>query len=427
MLLISILLLVPRRIWPILIAAAFAAFILYDLQGGHTIRSIAWLILADAVEVVIATLCLSYFFKGVPRLNSVRALAKFSLFAVILPPCMGAFFVALGVDGNYWTNWGTSFFSEAIVYLTLMPAILGWFSKEPARNRKSRAHYVEAAILIAGFGAAFRISYIRRPWEKPLGSTPLSSVPIMLWSALRFGTTGVSTSVTAIAVLAIWSATHGQGPFVESGPLNSVLSLQLFLLFAAAPFMVLAAVVEQDKQASEQFFRSIFENAQIAINFFSIDGREAFSNRACQEMLGCTEQELSQVWNWEEMVHPEDRASRTTRYMDLQQGKRERDEWEERYIRRDGRVVVTSARFSLLRNASGKPQYITSQIEDITERKRAQEALQESEQLFRSVFENAQIGISIFNIDRQTISPNHALQEMLGYTRDRTWPAGEVG
>jgi PAS domain S-box-containing protein len=415
-LLISILLLVPRRIWPILIAVAFAAFILYDLQGGHTIRSIAWLILADTVEVIIATLCLSYFFEGVPRLNSVRALAKFSLFAVILPPCMGAFFVALGVDGNYWTNWGTSFFSEAIVYLTLMPAILGWFSKEPARNRKSRAHFAEAAILIAALVLLFGYLTFGAPGRNLSEVLLYLLVPIMLWSALRFGSTGVSTSVTVIAVLAIWSATHGQGPFVESGPLNSVLSLQLFLLFAAAPFMVLAAVVEQDKQASEQFFRSIFENAQIPINFFSIDGREAFSNRACQEMLGCTEQELSQMWNWEEMVHPDDRASRATRYKDLQQGKCERDEWEERYIRRDGRVVVTSARFSLLRNANGKPQYITSQIEDITERKRAQEALQESEQLFRSVFENAQIGISIFNIDRQTISPNLALQEMLGYT-----------
>ena len=311
--LISILLLVPRRIWPILIAAAFAAFILYDLQGGHTIRSIAWLILADAVEVIIATLCLSYFFKGVPRLNSsVRALAKFSLFAVILPPCMGAFFVALGVGGNYWTNWGTSF-SEAIVYLTLMPAILGWFSKEPARSRKSRAHYVEAAILIAALVLLFGYLTFGAPGRSLSEVLLYLLVPIMLWSALRFGTTGVSTSVTAIAVLAIWSATHGQGPFVESGPLNSVLSLQLFLLFTAAPFMVLAAVVEQDKHASEQFFRSIFENAQVAINFFSIDGREAFSNRACQEMLGRTEQQLSQPSNWEEMVHPEDRASRGRR------------------------------------------------------------------------------------------------------------------
>ena len=154
-LLVSILLMVPRKIWPILIVAASAASILYDLQTEQTIRSIALLILSDTVEVITAALCLSYFFEGVPRLNSVKALAKFSLFAVILAPSMGAFLVALALKGNYWTNWRVSFFSEAIVYLTLMPAILGWLSKGPARSQKSRIHYLEAAALIAGLVLTF--------------------------------------------------------------------------------------------------------------------------------------------------------------------------------------------------------------------------------------------------------------------------------
>jgi len=415
-LLISILMMVPRRMWPLLIAAAFAGFILDDLQTGQALRSIVLLLLADTIEVLTSALCLSYFFDSVPLLNSVRALAKFSLFAVILAPCLGAFFVALATSGNYWTSWRISFFSEAIVSLTLMPAVFGWVGKELVRSQKSRIRYFEAAALIVVLVLLFGYLTFGSPGRSLSEILLYLLVPIMVWSALRFGTTGVSTSVIVIAVLAVWSAIHGRGPFVESGSLHSVLSLQIFLLFAAAPFMVLAAVVEQDKQASEQFFRSIFENAQIGINFFSLDGREGFSNRACQEMLGCTEQELSRVENWEKLVHPEDRAPSTARYTDLQQGKHERDEWVQRYVRRDGRVVVTSARFTLLRNARGKPQYITSQIEDITERKRAQDALQESEQLFRSVFENAQIGISVFNIDKQTIAPNHALQQMLGYT-----------
>ena len=74
----SILLLVPRRMWPILIAAAFAAVVLNDLQTELTIRSIALLIVSDTVDVLTAALCLSHAFGGVPRLNSVRALAKFS-------------------------------------------------------------------------------------------------------------------------------------------------------------------------------------------------------------------------------------------------------------------------------------------------------------------------------------------------------------
>src|SRR5438046_9900872 len=70
-LLASVLLLVPRRIWPILIAAAFAAFVLYNLQAGMPIRSIIVLLLSDAVEALTAALGLSYSFEGVPPINSV--------------------------------------------------------------------------------------------------------------------------------------------------------------------------------------------------------------------------------------------------------------------------------------------------------------------------------------------------------------------
>src|SRR5271169_5449841 len=101
----SMLLLVPRRMWPILIAAAFAAYVVNDVQAGLSIRSIGLLVLSDTVEVLTAALCLSYAFGGVPRLDSVRALAKFSLFAVIVTPCVAAFFSALITNGDKWASW----------------------------------------------------------------------------------------------------------------------------------------------------------------------------------------------------------------------------------------------------------------------------------------------------------------------------------
>jgi PAS domain S-box-containing protein len=371
-LLVSILLLVPRGRWPILIATGFAAFILDDLQTGQTIRSISWLILSDVVEVITAALCLSYFFEGVPRLNSVKALAKFSLFAVILAPSLGAFFVALAVQGNYWTNWGTSFFSEAIVYLTLMPAILGWCSKRPAWFQKSGTHYIEATALISGLVLTFGYLTFAAPGKSVSELLLYSLVPLMLWSALRFGSTGVSTSVIVIAVLAVWGVTHGRGPFVGSGPFHGVLSLQLFLLFAAAPFTVLAAVVEEQKQSSEQLFRSIFENAQLGIGLFKIDSKEHVSNHALHEMLGYTEEELSRLGQWDEIVPPEERISCAQRYAELIQGKRDTDEYDQRFIRRDRRIVLANSRFNLLRDAGGKPQYVVALTEDITVRKQAE-------------------------------------------------------
>lgn len=58
-LLVSVLLLVPQKTWPSVIPAAFAAFVLCDLQAGVPISSVVWFILADTVQVLIAAFSVS--------------------------------------------------------------------------------------------------------------------------------------------------------------------------------------------------------------------------------------------------------------------------------------------------------------------------------------------------------------------------------
>ena len=217
-------------------------------------------------------------FHGPPQLNSVNALAKYSFFAVFLAPFAGAFVGALTSTVNYWASWRTSFLSEALGFLTLVPAFLGWVREAKAWGKKPPIYYLEAASLIASLALlAFLIFVVP---EKNV-SPPLlySLVPFLLWSALRFGSTGISTAVFIIAFLSIWGVTHGQGPFIGAGELNSVLPLQLFLFFTAVPFMILAALVEEHKQAgeelreSEEKFRNVFRDAGIGMAIVSPEGR----------------------------------------------------------------------------------------------------------------------------------------------------------
>ncbi len=176
--------------------------------------------------------------------------------------------------------------------------------------------------------------------------------------------------------------------------------------------------IESSAEASEQLFRSIFENAQIGISLFKIDAQESVTNRALQKMLGYSGEELSRIEQWDEIVPLEERASGAERYAELVQGKRETDEYEQHLIRRDGSILIANEKFQLLRDAEGQPQYIVGLTEDITERRRAEEALAQRETLFRSIFEHAQIGISIFEIDAQTHLTNRTLQEMLGCSEE---------
>jgi two-component system, sensor histidine kinase and response regulator len=175
-------------------------------------------------------------------------------------------------------------------------------------------------------------------------------------------------------------------------------------------------VATKGLRSNEQLFRSIFDNAQIGISFFSVEGREAFTNRAFQEMLGYSEEELRHLENWDKIVHLDDRASSEKRYAKLQQGKRDRNEWVQHFIHRDGRDVSTSARFTLLRDAAGKPHYVASMTEDITERKRAEEQRNRITQQMQSVLNFTGQGIYGINLQGNCTFINRATCEMVGYT-----------
>lgn len=381
-LLVPALLLVRQRMWLILIPVAFAAFVLYDLQAGVPLRSIAWFIPADAVQVLIATLCLNYFFDEVPRLNSVKAFAKYLFFAVILAPFAAAFLSAPGIRSGYWNGWRICFFSEVLAFLTLTPAILSWVSNGHAWVRKSRVYHLEAAVLITGLAL---LGYISLSASARSSSPALlySLVPFLLWSALRFGSMGISSAVIVVAFLSIWGAVHGRGPFIERGPLDNVFSIQLFLIFTATPFMVLAALVEE-RQRAQAALRKSEERLRLAVQA----GRMyAFEWDAETDVI-VRSGECTAILDWMgdptrdtgrqfvNRVHPDDREA----YASQERGLTREDSTYQtsyRVLRPDGSVIWLEARGHALFDVKGRMLRIIGMVADVTERKRAERELSE--------------------------------------------------
>jgi signal transduction histidine kinase len=248
-LLVSILLFVPRRIWPIVMAAALLTFAVYDLRIGLSPRTVFFFQLSDSAETLTAALGLSYAFGGPPKLDSVKALAKYCLFAVLLAPIASAIFGALTTHGEYHTGWWIAFLSQALGYLTLMPAILGWVANRSAWLRASFPRYVEALTLIVGLSVFGYFSFVV---PSSILVAVLATIPFLLWAALRFGTTGVSSAAIALAFLAIWGAVHGHGPFIAPASAHNVPPIQVFLLFVTAPFLVLAVLAEEEEQIKQE-------------------------------------------------------------------------------------------------------------------------------------------------------------------------------
>ncbi|MGZ5141921.1 MAG: ATP-binding protein, partial [Burkholderiales bacterium] len=92
-----------------------------------------------------------------------------------------------------------------------------------------------------------------------------------LWAAVRFGPLGTSTALLPVAFFAIWGAIHGLGPLVADSPMQSALSVQLFLTAVAVPLLFLAAVIKERERtrealhSSEQLFAKAFGSSPIAM------------------------------------------------------------------------------------------------------------------------------------------------------------------
>jgi PAS domain S-box-containing protein len=168
-------------------------------------------------------------------------------------------------------------------------------------------------------------------------------------------------------------------------------------------------------ESDAQLFRSIFDHAQIGISFFSVADRRAFTNRAFQDMLGYSEEELRDIGNWDQLVHPDHRSAGAKRYAALLAGKLDRDEWEQHLVRRDGRDVFTNARFTVLRDPSGKPLYVASLTEDITERKKAELERQRITRQMQQLLDFTGQGMYGIDLQGNCTFINRATCEMVGY------------
>ena len=376
--LLAVLLLTPRKIWPVFLAAGVAGFALYDLRAGLPIRSIALLELGDTAEILIAALGVSYALGSAPRLSSINALVKYSLFAVILAPAFSASLGATSYRGDYAVWWKISFLTDALALLTVTPAVLSWANEVRMKPRRSRIYYGELLALLIIL-TSVECGIFVAPGGSNRPGLIYSLVPFLLWAALRFGVLGVSTSLNIVAFLSIWGAVHNRGLFTGAGPLENVLTFQVFFLTASSSFMVLAALVEEHKQTlresqeSESRFRLVANTAPVMIWMSHADKLYTYFNEPWLHFTGRPLQ--AELGNgWVNSVHSEDQEARLDAYANAFD-RRESFRTEYRLRRHDGQYRwVLDLGIPRLNPDGTFAGYIGSAI-DVTEQKLAEEAL----------------------------------------------------
>ncbi|RPI06903.1 MAG: PAS domain S-box protein [Ignavibacteriae bacterium] len=173
---------------------------------------------------------------------------------------------------------------------------------------------------------------------------------------------------------------------------------------------------EDTLRENEDRFRRIFEEGPLGMITSGPDFKFMKANTAFCRMTGYEEHELTSL-TFKDITHPEDLVKDIEPIQKLFTGELSIYRVVKRYIRKDKAVVWGTSTISVVRDKHKRFLYFIAMIEDITEHKRAEEALRESEEHFRSLAERSPNMIFI-NCMGRVVFANKRCEEIMGYTKE---------
>jgi two-component system, LuxR family, sensor kinase FixL len=425
--LVAALLLTPPRVWWFVLLAAFPAHLAAQFQSHVPPLMILCWFVSNSCEAVIGAGLTRYLAGGPIHFRSLRNVGIFCLCVVFVGPLLSSFLDAAFVVWNHWghDSYGQliriRLFSNALAALIVAPLIMTWAMTGISDLRTARlSRYLEACALFIGLLlVSYAVLYkFGSGTDSFLLFLPL---PFLLWAAVRFGAVGASTAISIVGFLAIWSASHGHGPFSSGTAEQNALSIQIFLIVLSIPLLFLATVIEErvtgetELRESESRFRIVADAAPVLIWMADVDKLCTFFNKPWLEFTGRSmEQELGN--GWAEGVHSDDLQNCLDVYTEAFDA-RQPFVMQYRLRRNDGVFRWVSDQGVPRYDAQGRfAGYIGSCV-DVTELVNKDAALRESEERMRMAAEAVNLGIWEWDLSKDEIWATNARRALLG------WPA----
>ena len=168
---------------------------------------------------------------------------------------------------------------------------------------------------------------------------------------------------------------------------------------------------------SEERYRTIFEQAPIGIVHCALDGRFLKVNERFARIVGYPREELLRM-DFKSITFPDDLPADLADIKNLLSGVSRQFSKDKRYVRKDGTVIWGHIKVLLMEDVTGWPHFFLATVSDITERKLAVQALAASERNYRSIFEQAAVGIVNCSLDGRYLRVNPVFAKVIGYSEE---------
>jgi len=186
------------------------------------------------------------------RFDRLRSVANLILLAgvaasLVTSVLMAAAFGAVGIPGRFWLTVVVRTLTNTFAIVVLVPLIVQVPSRLRARAIWPRQARVLETLVLASLLMVVGTCVFVVPTVPsiPAGALLYAPLPLLLWAAIRTGTTGVCWSMLALGGLSTWGVLHGAGPFMGQDPVTVALSLVCYLLVTLIALVLLAALLHE--------------------------------------------------------------------------------------------------------------------------------------------------------------------------------------
>jgi PAS domain S-box-containing protein len=374
-------LLLGPRVWPAIFIGAFVV----NVSTTGAIASSLAIAVGNTFEGRLGAELVNRFANGRRVFDRARDVFKFvvlgGLFSTTVSATIGVSSLTLGGHADwrqYPALWLTWWLGDAVGTLVVGPVLVLWCVGDG--DSRSRARRLEGIALFATVAAVGTLVFFG------LVGQPLTylCLPPLVWAAFRLGRRETASATALLSGLATWGTVRGVGPFVDSPANEALLLLQAFLGTLAVMGILIAAVVAERKrdEAALAHLASIVEFSDDAIVSGTLEGVVTSWNEGAERLYGYSAAEA--LGRPISIIIPPDHPNELLRVLARLKRGEHVQPYETARLRKDGTRVQVSVAISPLRSPSGAVIGASAIGRDITEKKRADEALREAATL-RSV------------------------------------------